>query len=153
MPASNRLCGAVVIVVSRARTLGRTAVALAVAVLAQHGGAWGDEPLVGCSVPHFDFVDNGQSRANMYVKAGGVCGFHFRVRGGISGKFGVLGNSVSRPPRHGIVGKASIYQFAYKPNAGYVGDDDFDLRVRYDRYGVKTETTLHVSVSVSANMR
>ena len=55
---------------------------------------------------------------------------------------------VTRPPQHGAAGKASKYDFAYKPANGYVGPDYFELDVAFDYNGRPGHSRLSFDVTV-----
>jgi hypothetical protein len=57
--------------------------------------------------------------------------------------------TVTRPPQHGAAGKASRYDFAYKPNQGYVGPDSFEINVAFDYNGRPGNSRLSFDVDVT----
>jgi hypothetical protein len=104
-----------------------------------------------CNVPHFHFVNEGVTSVNMWVRRGGGCQFHFESPASVYGVAGILASSVTLRPSNGLLGKNSIRIYAYKPKDDFVGSDEFELKIGYNRDD-KTgdhETLLHVSVTVS----
>ena len=69
----------------------------------------------------------------------------------VYGVAGILSSSVTLRPSNGLLGKNTIRIYAYKPKDDFVGSDEFELKIRYNRDD-KTgdhETLLHVNVTVS----
>ena len=56
--------------------------------------------------------------------------------------------TVTRPPKHGVAGKASKYDFAYKPAEGFSGKDDFEINVLFDYNGRPGNSRLSFDVTV-----
>ena len=56
--------------------------------------------------------------------------------------------TVTRPPQHGAAGKASKYDFAYKPRDGYIGPDFFEIEVSFDYNGQPRASRLSFDVTV-----
>ncbi len=56
--------------------------------------------------------------------------------------------AVTRRPQHGAAGKASKYDFAYKPNEGYTGTDAFEIDVTFDYNGRQGHSRLSFDVTV-----
>ena len=104
-----------------------------------------------CNMPRFHFVNEGVTSATMWVRRGSGCQFHFQMPASVYGVAGILSSSVTLRPSHGLLGKNTIRIYAYKPKDDFVGSDEFELKIRYDRDD-KTgdhETLLHVNVTVS----
>jgi hypothetical protein len=66
----------------------------------------------------------------------------------------IRGYSVVQRPRHGALGSAGYsgirFLTAYKPDAGYVGPDEFAVKIRYAPRSMQGElmTVVHVQISV-----
>lgn len=66
----------------------------------------------------------------------------------------ILAYSIVQRPHHGIVGSAGRegerYLTAYKPNAGYVGTDEFAVKIRFAPRSTHVEATtvVHVHMTV-----
>jgi len=64
--------------------------------------------------------------------------------------------SVLQRPRHGALGSSGYdgirYMTAYKPDAGYVGPDEFAVKIRYEPRSTLTEdtTVVHVQMTVGS---
>jgi hypothetical protein len=112
------------------------------------GRADADTP--DCNPPHFHFVNDGVTPVTMSVRAGTGCQFHFEMATSGFGMAGVLASNVTLWPKNGLLGHRSIRIYAYKPNDGFVGSDEFELKVRYNRDDGKGEhsSLLHVGVTV-----
>jgi hypothetical protein len=107
---------------------------------------------VDCKVPHFNFVPSDVTEVTMYVAPDAACSFQMASLRGDRGVFGILSSKVVTKPKNGIVGKSSVRRYAYKPNPGYFGSDEFDVDVVYDRDGANETTTLHVSVYIGGGI-
>jgi hypothetical protein len=105
-----------------------------------------------CQMPRFHFVNEGVTSASIWVCRGAGCKFHFEgSSSSVFGLLGVLSSNVTLRPRNGLLGKNTIRIYAYKPKDDFVGSDEFELKIRYDKDD-KTgahETLLHVNVTVS----
>jgi hypothetical protein len=66
----------------------------------------------------------------------------------------IRGYSIVQRPRHGALGSAGYsgirFLTAYKPDAGYVGSDEFAVKIRYAPRSTQGElmTVVHVQMSV-----
>ena len=67
------------------------------------------------------------------------------------GVVGILSSTVTLRPKNGLLWKNKIRIYVYKPNDDFVGSDEFELKVRYDKDDStgENETLLHVSATVS----
>jgi hypothetical protein len=104
-----------------------------------------------CQLPRYHFVNEGVTPVGMWVREGAGCKFHFQIPASVYGLAGILSSTVTLRPKNGLLGKNTIRIYAYKPNDGFVGSDEFELKVRYDRDDDSGEhtTLLHVNVTVS----
>jgi hypothetical protein len=66
----------------------------------------------------------------------------------------IRGYSVVQRPRHGALGSAGYsgirFLTAYKPDAGYVGPDEFAVKIRYASRMTQVEltTVVHVQITI-----
>ena len=58
------------------------------------------------------------------------------------------GLSFVEKPRHGMVGSASRYQYAYQPERDYVGPDRFVMRIEFDYRGETQRTDVTFDIQV-----
>ncbi len=81
----------------------------------------------------FQFVNEGATSANMWVRRGDGCQFHFEgSSSSVFGLLGILSSSVTLRPSNGVLGKNSI-PYAYKPKDDFVGSDEFELKIKYSK--------------------
>jgi hypothetical protein len=70
-------------------------------------------------------------------------------------KSDITNYSVVQKPSHGTIGSAgnqsNRYMTAYRPNPGYVGDDNFSVKINYipRATGISHSTVVHVHMTVS----
>jgi len=117
----------------------RLALATAVAVAAA-GVVRADQD---CNFPHFRFTDDGVTSASIWVRSGAGCKFHFEIPNSVFGLSGILSSSVTLRPRNGLLGRNTSRIYVYKPNDGFVGADQFEIKVHYNR---DNNTGDHVSL-------
>jgi len=110
--------------------------------------AHADDTRLYCLHPRVRFVQNGTTEYYIYVKAGTSCGFTLNGSGS-AGASGILSVNISARPKHGVLGSASIRGYAYKPDDGFTGQDDFALEVRYESRASEAKTTFHATVYVN----
>lgn len=60
-----------------------------------------------------------------------------------------VAHNVLRRPRHGKVGKANRYAFAYRPDAGFVGSDSFSIKAEGVTSGARMEHVFEIVVTVT----
>ena len=104
-----------------------------------------------CSMPHFTFVNEGVTSTTMSVKSSDACKFDFGMPASVYGNSGIISSKISLQPRHGLVGHNTNRIYVYKPAKYYIGDDQFELKVRYNRDdGAGTHSSiLHVDVVIN----
>jgi hypothetical protein len=119
------------------RSLCRNALVLVAAVGILILGARGSEAQVRCT-SGFRFCDNCDTVVTFYTTKSVVCRQNYFIAGGIGA---VFSQKVTKRPR-GIYGTANQTAGAYQPPPGYVGDDYFEVVVKYDRSGTRYTTTL-----------
>jgi hypothetical protein len=104
-----------------------------------------------CQLPRYHFVNEGVTPVSMWVRQGAGCKFHFQIPASVFGLAGIMSSTVTLRPKNGLLGKNTIRIYAYKPNEGFVGSDEFELKVRYNRDDDSGEhtTLLHMNVTVS----
>lgn len=92
------------------------------------------------------------STANVYVEGSTSEGTPCAINYGIYSD--ILGYSVVQQPHHGMLGNAGSeggrFLTAYKPNAGYMGTDEFAVKVRFAPRSTQVEATtvIHVHMTV-----
>lgn len=92
------------------------------------------------------------SSANVYVEGSTSQGVPCTISYGTHSD--ILAYSVVQRPRHGILGSAGRegdrFLTAYKPNAGYVGTDEFAVGIRFAPRSTHVEATtvVHVHMTV-----
>jgi hypothetical protein len=118
------------------------------AMLIQAHHAEADDTRLYCLHPRVRYVQNGTTEFYIYVKAGTSCGFALNGSGS-AGATGILSVNISARPKHGVLGSASIRGYAYKPEDGFIGRDDFSLEVRYENGASEANTTFHATVYVN----
>ena len=103
-----------------------------------------------CTPPHFHFANEGVTPAEMSVRRGTGCKFHFEMTNSTFGLAGILSSVVTLRPKNGLLGKNTMRIYVYKPNDDYAGDDEFEIKVGYNRDDGNGEhtTLLHVKVTV-----
>ena len=102
-----------------------------------------------CHVPHFHFVENGETPVRMQVRRDAVCTLRLHISDSEAGDQGILTSAITERPKHGVLGRASVREFAYKPNERFVGADRFVIAIEYDRAGVQSKTTVTAAVEVT----
>lgn len=100
-----------------------------------------------CRVQPIRFCDGCTVSRNILVGAGSTCLFNSTSSGGA-----FLGYDVVVRPRLGTFGMASVSQAAYRAGA-QIGPDYFEYRIRWERYGRPTFTTIRNRVRVVAPPR
>lgn len=84
-------------------------------------------------------------QATMQVPAGSACRRNLKTLDFVA----MQEITVVRAPQHGQAGKASRYEFAYKPKDGYVGPDSFEIDVSFDYNGRQGHSRLSFDVDVT----
>lgn len=102
-----------------------------------------------CIFPRFSFVDEGVTAAQLMASSSAACVFHFEISESTNRSVGILSSNVTLRPKNGLLGSNTIRIFAYKPNEGFPGNDQFGIRVRYNRRSGDHQSLLHVDVSVT----
>lgn len=98
-----------------------------------------------CTRTPFRFGDGvTQATAQWIVQKGGACA-GLLTTGGLTT---LRKLSIARPAAHGVAGVASRFQFAYKPDANFVGRDSFVARIDFDVRGAVGTTLVTVEVTV-----
>jgi len=122
------------------------AAAAAAVVSGSSAGALGGD----CSVPHFHFNRGGETFATMSVRSGAGCQFHFEVVRSTKGVAGILSSTTMVRPKNGLLGKNTARIYVYMPNPNFVGNDEFEISVQYDRDDGEgpLQTLLKVNVTV-----
>src|ERR1700730_1778092 len=95
----------------------------------------------GC-VSRFTFCAGCDTFTTISVQTGKVCTIRYRSTGAI------FGQKVVVRPRGGIYGTTNETFGAYKPNAGFVGSDSFQVDIEYERSGQRFVTHLKANVNV-----
>jgi hypothetical protein len=118
------------------RTIGMALVAVA-SIYASDAGAQAR----GCA-SRFSFCAGCDTFTTISVQTGKVCTIRYRSTGAI------FGQKVVVRPRGGIYGTTNETFGAYKPNAGFVGSDSFQVDIEYERSGQRFVTHLKANVNV-----
>jgi hypothetical protein len=95
-----------------------------------------------CTGP-FRFCDGCSVSVQVRTKKNTACEIRYFTRSGA-----VLGHRVTKRPR-GIYGIANLTSAAYQPSPGFVGNDYFEVEIRYEKAGTTFSTTIKASVTVS----
>jgi hypothetical protein len=110
----------------------------------------GRAPDRDCSVPTFHFNPGGETFVTMSVRSGVGCQFHFEVIKSTKGLAGILSSTTTVRPKNGLLGKNTVRIYAYMPNPNFVGNDEFEISIQYDRDNGEgpLQTLLKVNVTV-----
>ena len=95
----------------------------------------------GCAT-RFTFCPGCDTFTTISVQAGKVCTIRYFTAGAI------FGQRVVVRPHGGIYGTTSETYGAYKPNAGFVGSDSFQVDIEFERLGQRFVTHLKATVNV-----
>ena len=120
-------------------------------VLASVGCLWAGVAHGECNSPGFNPSPNGfcngcRYEGSMVVTRDTACERPYRPYA--TGRLvQIVGNRVVQRARHGIAG-ASGNTFAYKPENGYVGPDDFMVEVAYRQENQSGKFFVHFTVTV-----
>ena len=95
----------------------------------------------GCAT-RFLFCADCDTFTTISVQSGKVCTIRYRTMGAI------FGQKVVVRPHGGIYGTANETFGAYKPDAGFVGSDSFQVDIEYERSGQRFVTHLKATVNV-----
>src|ERR1700730_7306695 len=95
----------------------------------------------GCA-SRFTFCAGCNTFTMISVQTGKVCTIRYRTIGAI------FGQKVVVRPRGGIYGTTNETFGAYKPNAGFIGSDSFQVDIEYERSGQRFVTHLKANVNV-----
>jgi len=95
----------------------------------------------GCATRFF-FCAGCDTFTTISVQSGKVCTIRYRTMGAI------FGQKVVVRPHGGIYGTANETFGAYKPDAGFVGSDSFQVDIEYERSGQRFVTHLKATVNV-----
>ena len=95
----------------------------------------------GCATP-FRFCAGCDTFTTISVQAGKVCTIRYRTTSAI------FGQKVVVRPHGGVYGTANETFGAYKPNAGFVGSDSFQVDIEYEVSGQRFVTHLKANVNV-----
>ena len=95
----------------------------------------------GCAT-RFRFCTGCDTFTTISVQTGKVCTIRYRATGAI------FSQKVVVRPRGGVYGTANETFGAYKPNAGFVGSDLFQVDIEYERSGQRFVTHLKANVNV-----
>ncbi|SRR5260221_5257899 len=95
----------------------------------------------GCAT-RFTFCAGCDTFTTISVQTGKVCTIRYRATGAI------FGQKVVVRPRGGIYGTTNETFGAYRPNAGFIGSDSFQVDIEYERSGQRFVTHLKANVNV-----
>ena len=86
----------------------------------------------------------------MSVRSGAGCQFHFEILKSTIGLAGIVSSKITIRPKHGRLGKNTNRIYLYRADSNYVGSDEFELGIRYNRDDGRgdVDTLLQVKVSV-----
>ena len=107
------------------------------------------QALAECTSPGFnpgrDFCNNCRYEAVLTVGRDQACERPYRPNGPAHAS--IVGNRVVQRAKHGIAG-VNGNVFAYQPNKGYAGSDDFTVEVNYHQGNETGKFFVHFSVAV-----
>jgi hypothetical protein len=86
-----------------------------------------------CSVPPFRFNPGGETVTTMSVRSGVGCQFHFEVVKSTKGTAGIISSKTTVRPKNGLLGRNTVRIYVYMPNENFVGNDEFEISIQYDR--------------------
>jgi hypothetical protein len=95
----------------------------------------------GCAT-RFTFCAGCDTFTTISVQTGKVCTIRYRTNSAI------FGQKVVVRPHGGIYGTTNETFGAYKPNAGFVGSDSFQVDIEYERLGQRFVTHVKANVNV-----
>jgi hypothetical protein len=96
-----------------------------------------------CHVPRFRFCAGCTTDLSIGVKRGATCVIRYWTGSGR-----VFSQKMVVRPRGGIYGTANVTLGAYRANPGFVGTDQFEVRIEWETQGRRTFTNLRVSATV-----
>ena len=99
----------------------------------------------GCSYRGVRWYVGSDSQAQMTVRNTENCGHNIALYGATR----IVSISVAQRAAHGIAGRSGLSSFAYKPNPGYVGTDNFVIKVETESAGSSGTTNIRVDVLVT----
>lgn len=103
-----------------------------------------------CVVPHFKFNAAGETWATMSLRRGVVCPLSFWMASSTKGLAGIISSTIVVRPKNGMLGEHDVRLYAYKADENFVGNDEFEISIRYnlDDGEGDHETLLKMNVSV-----
>jgi len=112
-----------------------------------HKNRFGLNANTDCRRPRFNICQGCNASIRMRVKQDSACTINFRSLGPFAGQ------EILVRPANGIYGSANETASAYRPNAGFVGQDHFETRLYFEEgSGKRTFTILKVNVFVVPNL-
>lgn len=119
----------------------RTIALSALLVVSAGADAFAQASSNSCRFAPLRFCDDCVVTRTITVAPGGTCAFDSRAGGAL------LGHDTLVRPRLGIFGMASESQAAYRAGAS-AGTDYFEYRIRWERLGRPTSTTIRNQVTI-----
>ena|ERR1700719_3165246 len=104
---------------------------------------WNSPADAGCYIQHYD-IRIGQTTTAYWTTDGSPCVSNFRLAP--TSRYSSL--TIVSKPSHGFAGRSGVDSIAYRPNAGFKGDDTFTIRIEGHGKGAPGEGIAFVQVHI-----